>query len=104
MSQVHQHIRQPNRQQTTLHQCVVPAGDRRHHQTPQARPTEDRLRHNRPGKQRAKLQTDYGHNRHQRIRQCVAVDDRIFRESFGARCANVIAVQLFQHRRPHHAG
>ena len=101
--QIHRDVGQPDGQNAPLHQSIIPIRNRRKRQPPQAWPSEDRLRHNRSCKQRAKLQSHHRQNRIQRIPQRVPVHHSVLRKSFGPRSTNVILTQLLQHRRSHHA-
>ena len=50
------------------------------------------------------MQSEDGDDGNHGIAQGVAVDDGSFRKSFGARGANIVLTQFFQHGCAHHAG
>src|SRR3546814_7326075 len=81
-----------------LHGWKITRLDRRHQQSPDARPGEDRFSQSRATQHGSKLQADDGQDRNQRVAQRMA-GGRDLPDAFAAHGANIVLVQGFEHSR-----
>src|SRR6185437_4972662 len=86
-----------------LQQRIIARFNGLHSEAANSRPGKNRLGDNGSGEKGAELQTENGENGNQRVAKRVAQQHGAFGEAFRARCADVIASQLFEHGGAHHA-
>ena len=95
---------QRDQQQPALHHDVVALGDRIDHPFADAGPREDRLGEDGARHQQPHLQPDGRDHWNQRVAEGVQADDPARRQPLGARRADIVLAEHFQHRRAGLAG
>jgi hypothetical protein len=86
-----------------LRERVVAARNRLDEQHAQAVQVEDLLGYHQPAEQERELEADDRQHRQDRVLQRVPRENQLEPQSLGARGADVILAQHFEHRRAHHA-
>src|SRR5581483_9500546 len=97
-------IREANGQDAALDDIVVAVADGGDGEAAESGPGKDRFRHDGAGEQRAELQSNDGQHGDERVAERVAIDDVALGHALGARGADVVLAEFFEHGCAHHAG
>src|SRR5471032_2182942 len=98
VDQIHKNNERRDHQDTALHDGIIAPADGVDEPLTHARPREQRLGQHSAGEQRADLEADHGHHGNERVTQRMHDHHASRRKPFGARGADVILAQHFEHR------